>query len=49
MDKHLVTVKIWKTTRRLAKILAAHSGVSLVELLNKLVLDEMNKRGLRIE
>lgn len=50
MDKEeLTTIKIWKSTRRLAKILAAYSDMPLVELLHRLVVEELKRKGLTIE
>jgi hypothetical protein len=49
MDKELTTVKIWKLTRRLSKILAAHYDIPLVKLIHKLVTDEIKRKGLSIE
>ena len=50
MDKpELTTIKILKITRRLAKILAAHYGIALVDLLHRLVLEEIERKGLIIE
>lgn len=48
-NEQLITIKIWKITRRLAKILAAHLDMSLVELLHRLVNEEIERRGLTLE
>lgn len=49
MDKELTTVKIWKLTRRLSKILAAHYDIPLVKLIHRLVIEEIERKGLPIE
>ncbi len=49
MSNEQSTIKIWKSTRRLAKILAAHYGITVVELLHRLVLDEIKRKELPIE
>lgn len=48
-QQELTTIKIWKSTRRLAKILAASYGIPLVELLHRLILEEIKRKGLIIE
>ena len=49
MNKQPTTIKVWRITRRLAKVLAASLDVSLVELLHRLVLDEIERKGLTID
>lgn len=48
-DNKFITIKTWRATYRVAKILAAHLGVTLAELLHRLVLEEIERRGLTIE
>ena len=45
----ITTIKIAKETRRLAKILAAYCRESIIELLHRLVLEEMKRKGLKID
>ena len=50
MDKpELTTIKILKITRRLAKILAAHYNIALMDLVHRLVIEEIERGGLSIE
>lgn len=45
----ITTIKLWKVTRRLAKILAAHYGISIMDLLQRLVTEEIKRQGLSIK
>jgi len=50
MDKgRLTTIKVMKLTRHLAKILAAYYDVTLMDLIHRLVTEEIERKGLRIE
>ena len=43
-NKKHVTIKIWKDTHRLAKVLAASLGESMLSMLHRLVLEESKRR-----
>lgn len=47
MSKQYITIKIWKETYRLAKILSATLGESLLSMLNRLVREECRRKGIK--
>ena len=42
-DSKFITIKMWRVTYRAAKILAAQNGVTLVELIHRLVTEETDR------
>ena len=48
-NNKFITIKVWRITYRAAKILAAHLGVTLAEMLHRIILEEIERRGLTIE
>lgn len=49
MAEILVTIKFWASTRRLANIVRAYTGESLVAFLHRLVTEEATRLGVKGE